>query len=86
MKRLVSAVMLGCAIVVLGASTAFASSTYPPTQSVEATSGTNVPGGNGGTTAFTGSDVSRLVLVVVVLLVVGLATLAIARRRARALG
>jgi hypothetical protein len=86
MKRLGSASLFACAIVVLSASTALASSTYPPSQSVEATSGSSPPGGIGGTTAFTGSDVSRLVLVAAVLLVVGLATLAIVRRRARAVG
>jgi hypothetical protein len=84
MKRLASTIVFACAVVVVSASTALASSTYPPSsQSVEATSGSRPPGG---TTAFTGSDVSRLVLVIAVLLVVGLATLAIVRRRSRTLG
>ncbi len=88
MNRLASTLTMAAAVVLVSASTALAQ-TYPPSQSVEATSGSSPPGGiggTGGTSAFTGSDTSRLLLVVAVLVVVGLASLAIARRRARALG
>jgi hypothetical protein len=83
MKRIMGICSTAISLVVVSAASALATTTYPPpSQSVEATSGTSPPGG---TTAFTGSDVSRLVLVAAVLLVVGLVMLGLARRRARAL-
>jgi hypothetical protein len=85
MKRIVGVCSAAIFLVVVSAWSALAqTTTYPPSESFEGTSGTSPPGG-GGTTAFTGSDASRLVLVVAVLLVVGLVMLGLARRRARAL-
>jgi hypothetical protein len=83
MKRIVGVCVGAVSLVVVSAYGALAATTYPPSQSVEATSGSNPPGG---TSAFTGSDVSRFVLVAGVLLVVGLVMLALARRRARTFG
>jgi hypothetical protein len=81
-KRIVGVCTAAVSLVVVNAWSALAATTYPPSQSVEATSGTNPPP----TSAFTGSDVSRFVLVAAVLLVVGLVLLALARRRARTFG
>jgi hypothetical protein len=75
MKRLTGMLAIAAMTVMMTAGTALAGTNYPPTTSVEATSGGNPP------TAFTGADVIRPALFVAVLLVVGLTALFAARRR-----
>jgi hypothetical protein len=81
-KRIVGVCIAAVSLVVVNAWSALAATTYPPSESFEGTSGTNPPP----TSAFTGSDVSRFVLVAAVLLAIGLVMLALARRRARTFG
>ena len=75
MKRLTGILALATMTIVVTAGTALAQTHYPPTTSVEATSGGNPP------TAFTGGDVVKPALFVAVLLVVGLTAIYAARRR-----
>lgn len=80
MKRIYGVLVTTLGTLVVGAGTALAQTTYPPTPtdptSVLPTGGSNDPG-----TAFTGSDTALLALVAAVLLVAGLGALFVARRR-----
>lgn len=76
MKRAIRSLVAASVLLMMGASAALAQETYPPS----GTDGTTVGGGGG--TAFTGSDVSVAAMAFVALLVLGLAALFVARRRA----
>lgn len=75
MKRMFGVLATAFAMLVIGASSALAQTTYPPTNPPS-----SVLGGGGGT-AFTGSDTSVFAIVAVALLAVGLVALFAARRR-----
>ena len=82
MKRIGIALLGGMALAVCSAATAFAQSDIPP----GGVGGEVVrpPGAAQGTTAFTGSNVQMWMVLAAALLIVGVALLVAARRRARA--
>jgi hypothetical protein len=79
MKRL-AGVLTGAILLVVTFAGAALAQSYPGTPS-ETTSVSGAGGNNGGT-AFTGGNVSRPLIALVVLVVVGLAAMFVARRRA----
>jgi hypothetical protein len=80
MKRAAAVLSSALLTVLFTAGTALAQTTYPPSTTVEPTSGATGPTGGG--TAFTGGDVSFGAIAFAALLVVGVAALFVARRRA----
>ena len=82
MKRVAATIATAGVLVFLVAGVALAgdispSASYPPSPS-----STSTVAGNSGGTAFTGSNSHGVILVIAVLVIVGLAALLVARRRA----
>jgi hypothetical protein len=76
MKRAIGLLTVATLNVLVGAGTALAQTTYPPT-----TPGASVEGAGGGT-AFTGGDLSFGGVATIMLLALGLVALFVARKRA----
>jgi hypothetical protein len=79
MKRAAAVLSSAFVTVLVTAGTALAQTDYPPTTTVQPTGGQNPTGGG---TAFTGGDISFGAIAFAALLVVGVAALFVARRRA----
>ena len=77
MKRAIGLLAVATLNALVGASTALAQTTYPPT-----TPGASVEGAGGGGTAFTGGNLSFGGAAMIMLLAVGLLALFVARKRA----
>jgi hypothetical protein len=82
MKRAAAVLSSALLTVLITAGTALAQTDYPPSTSVQPTSGATGPTGGTGGTAFTGGDLSFGTIAFATLLVVGVAALFVARRRA----
>jgi len=82
MKRVAAVLATALLTVFVTATTALAQTDYPPTPSPTTSVAGGGGGNTGGGTAFTGGEVSYAALAFAVLLVVGVATLMVARRRA----
>jgi hypothetical protein len=80
MKRAAAVLSSALVTVLVTAGSALAQTDYPPSTTVQPTSGATNPTGGG--TAFTGGDISFGAIAFAALLVVGVAALFVARRRA----